>query len=1045
MSSSADFYLPVRKMSADFATLNNQQSDTTNYDIVGGNIYRNSVTINNTGLSVKSNYLICVQWDTKNLIQGYQLAVNMCDLRVLSSDDVTPLNFYIQGENQTNTCIFVLMPSLPATNTTIYFEYGNPAKIKKSNITNTLGSGLFSNFTLWLRGNEVNVSTNPLETGLQYIWQNQGTKKCHIAQNDGVNTPSVVNLCNNLATMNFSSSLANSIGSSQMYCTEIMKRDFDISFLGGSVSAFCVARGTGSYFGKNSSTVSTVDPQRRKLQLTDSNWRCGSDSQLVTLPTVNTAKFSFIGAVSYSNSSHTLLSDNTTTTSTTTLSLASNDARFNIGAGYQSAEYFDGDIAEVIITTGLNSTEIGQVKNYLNAKYRLYNTSDMPTSSVGAQGNTSYTSSTYLSYASLTDFSSSNSLKNTFYGLSKNESKVKISNYFQKTFASGINQEGWSTSTQYSESDTYQPIVLSYCRTITLVTGTNTDSVTIESINPNTGNNQGDISKFEVVNEVATAIYQSTSNDYICFDFCCDSLANLDVANCWVKFQNVGNTINYYSTLVNNINPLLDGVNNRIQIKKSSFALFGAGSWSDMVQMRVNFQKITGAVQKVYYGNFTLVKNIEASANLVLGYPAKLGVAVSSDDGTTYYNQTTDIGLISQSLIHEDDIQVEFISYFESVKSKKMKELSAFPDSGFLCLRNGTEYTDLVRSLLALVIPSSYLDVQLYMLSEDYPGLRFNSTYFPATGENTFGEVLDRILSACFGYISYSPVDGRFMVRNGYKYLDDTNYTSSSGVQTETPYQISDNSIINYKNDTSDREQVKNYMIVDPYRIYKDHNILGFENNSSTLLTSFADTVIDLDFSSKNTETVSFYPLCNFTVAGYNVADSADSNVYNGFNIYIKNCFKYGNKVRVIIRNDNSANKYLRQISIKATYIVAEKIISYNNGTLSNFSPVVYSDTTSINQYGLREFPASSPWAWISYASSGAVQPLPARLYQSMVNKFKNPLNLIQVELQFDPNVRLGKVVKIRNRQGRNVTGTVIKYDLYANSEFTQNVTIREI
>src|SRR5512141_3047734 len=89
--------------------------------------YWRAITINNPG-SALSDFQVKVSLSAANFTFAHAQSVGQ-DLRVLDSDDVTPLSYWLENYNASaqSATLWVKVPSLPAnTSKTIYLYYGNP-------------------------------------------------------------------------------------------------------------------------------------------------------------------------------------------------------------------------------------------------------------------------------------------------------------------------------------------------------------------------------------------------------------------------------------------------------------------------------------------------------------------------------------------------------------------------------------------------------------------------------------------------------------------------------------------------------------------------------------------------------------------------------------------------------------------------------------------------------------------------------------------------------------------------------------------------------
>ncbi|MEA3487918.1 MAG: DUF2341 domain-containing protein [Euryarchaeota archaeon] len=98
--------------------------------------YRKDVTISSS--SVLTDYQVNVTVDTASLISAGKMNASGDDIRFTGSDGTTLINYWIEsGLNTDTTKIWVNVPSVSTTGTTIYMYYGNPTAASDSNYDNT--------------------------------------------------------------------------------------------------------------------------------------------------------------------------------------------------------------------------------------------------------------------------------------------------------------------------------------------------------------------------------------------------------------------------------------------------------------------------------------------------------------------------------------------------------------------------------------------------------------------------------------------------------------------------------------------------------------------------------------------------------------------------------------------------------------------------------------------------------------------------------------------------------------------------------------------
>jgi hypothetical protein len=438
----------------------------------------------------------------------------------------------------------------------------------------------------------------------------------------------------------------------------------------------------------------------------------------------------------------------------------------------------------------------------------------------------------------------------------------------------------------------------------------------------------------------------------------------------------------------------------------------------------------------IYYGNLQLVQNIENKNQYQIGQKIKLSNAVSSDNGATYYTHHIHNNIVDNQSI-TDDISFTSIDYLDLVSSLKMADVNAFSGdsitfnsqvelSAFVPNHKVKFFTYFVQKLLGFVFPSTLLDVDLDLLIvEDESNDVVSLNYFNINENDKFGDVLNELLIACGGTLVYDSITNKYIARNSYKNIDTTAYTTS-GLQLTTAYTISNNIIYSYKTDTRGNDYIYNYIkliaVVD--NLFSNY-IIYAEDACSYRIKGFGRTTIFLELDS-----ASVY-VANLEVLNWLVAPSATSDVYNNSNVSITSIFYASGRIGITFNNDTS-DRYLRKIEVTSDSIVYSNIESYFGSelyTATEFTKII-SDKNSIAKYGRKEYEISSKYHYVTFdnvANDGTL--IVANFYQGIINQMKADKQSIEVELDFNPDIRIGQVVKIRTQTGKVLLASVINVD----------------
>ncbi len=1098
-SIASDFSLQVKKISPDVGIGSNYNNES-DFNATRTNPYKRAITLDNTGKTAKTNYTVCVVYNHLSDHLAYNSAYNFNDLRVYDSDGTTPLSFFVQSPANPATCIFIVVPSIASNSTkTIYFEYGNPALASLSD-SSVIGS-IFSNATLthWFMGNyrDYRVSNNQLDPSFNSIkstWANEKSNFDFVANGDSAHTPILsfyqVNGIETINFNNFSSPYTAWLtGQNTLPIPSVQNLTVFVVFRPPSSSAhgnlLKIGNGTpnGVAIGIGTSvTDNSVNGNNLLALYENSRW--------ISVATSIGTGFNVV-AMTISSGSPSFYLNNTNIGTIAGTNPIDPTGGLIIGANSNGiSRNFSGDIAEILIfQSALGSTDRDTVRSYINNKYRLYSITDMPTISIGSQTNTSNTSWSYTSYAPVGAFNISSKLSNGVFGSSTTSATAKIQNVFRKTLATGIDAEGWTNSTQYTQTDPLSNLIQAFSRKNTITTSALVDSVSIQALDLSS-NNLNDLSTFYLPNEVNSTTYNSTDLDYIELDFACDTVANISLANSYLRFESSGATTTYQASLSLNQNTLVDGISNKIKIKKGDFTKTGTGNWSNMITFKCNFQTTSGS-QSVYYANLILNKNVDQAVEYIPGEPIVLKNSVSSDDGATYYQQSALGGVIDTRLLNEDDVSFTILDYFEKIKTKRFVDLPSFPNNNLVGITSSpqTWLNDNLKYILSFCFPSSFYDVDINFLNtgDDYLGLWYtHPTYgtiqnykkqslFSIDMFDTIGSVIEKILNATLGYITFDPINNRLIARSGYK----TWYNpaiSTADLTKPTPFVINDNLIDDggYLSDTTTNDFIFNRL---KFKLNVFPNIFNqgsiyfinfYNSGSNEVIAANARKKVYLDQKDnvKYNVSVTYYVLGTPYTINSSILDyiyipinsiyvqswvvSTDPNAsYNNTGVSIIDTGIENGVPYVTFYNSNSTDRYLGYLTLKANCVPKAHFLNSNIGN-TDFQYFL-EDLTSQKKYGIKELEIDADFAYTTLtepiANNTIVTPSVAFLYTYFLNNFKDPHEVVQVRLNnYIPELILGLIVQIKNRQGRLLTGTVIAIDHNSEPpEMNQVITVREI
>ncbi|HCY75889.1 MAG TPA: hypothetical protein DHV28_08195 [Ignavibacteriales bacterium] len=129
--------------------------------------YRRTIAVDNNSGSTLTDFQVKISLNSSNFTFAHAKS-DGSDLRITSSDGITELPFWIESWNAVDAQanIWVKVPSIPNTGTTIYLYYGNTSATASSNGTNTFN--FFDDFSTY------DVSGQNWIRRLEYISSNWG-------------------------------------------------------------------------------------------------------------------------------------------------------------------------------------------------------------------------------------------------------------------------------------------------------------------------------------------------------------------------------------------------------------------------------------------------------------------------------------------------------------------------------------------------------------------------------------------------------------------------------------------------------------------------------------------------------------------------------------------------------------------------------------------------------------------------------------------------------------------------------------------------------
>jgi hypothetical protein len=1046
----SDFQENVKKMSSDVLLATNQGAEGM-IALTASNFFKKTIQIDNSTKSAKTNYIISFVLDHLSLWRDDKSAFNFCDLRIYDSDGTTQLMHEVQGSCTQFCLIFVKIPQILANSSkNIYMEYGNVALPDVAVNPKTMWGAILDNtlpsLLLHMRANTPDNTFNYHllnDDPVQY-WQNTNFNgKVQTQFNPALSPIFKTNQINGLPVLRFN-------GISQYLYPTTVETDIN----GGSeFSIFAVAKASSitNYqsivrFQNAGSSTYVVFPFNNGKVISSNDGGIAGGVNLN--PNLNS--FNLLNCNYKTNTIFETYKNGSIVATRAAINATIASQRLGIGSlSNGGGEYFNGDLAEVLIyNKALNLSERQQVENYLNIKYRIYNTSDMPIITIESEQTIAFTSYNYISYAPVSSWSSTSQLSANIFGIQETSAKIKIQNIFKKTIVAGVDAEGWTNSNQYYNNfNTYSNILLTFCRARTISAGTTTpDTVNIQAINLSNSINLNSLDNFNIYNELTNSYisYISDDSDYISLDFETQNASNINYNTSYLEFTNLANSLNFKSFINNNETVIENSISSKIRIKKSNFIKTGIGNWGDITNFKCLFKTVSNT-QNIFYGNLELIENSENKKIYKKGEKLQLATAVSLDNGSTYYNQLIHNGIIQNSYA-DNDIAINAIDFLDEIKKLKMSELPAFT-SNAVTFASGVElevyspyhkryfFSYFIKKLLTFAIPAKYLDVNCDFIVEDEETAVLALNYFNINENQILGDILEDVLKACGGIIYFNSTLNKYFVRNFYNYGDYTVH-GISGNLLPSPYIIPSTNILEYSSDSRDSNILINSIDINTIadNFYKQNKISS-NDGLSILIKDFATTSIYLN---KNTENDVVF-CSNLVVTSFSASDNPTSDIFDNSGLSITSISYLEGTILIKIKNTGN-QKYLRKIVIEGSMIDYFPVQNTNQAVDS----VIIKDLNSIIQYGKQSYVISNKYQYIYVNSLFNTEG--ARIYASLINCFKDEKKISEIKLTFNPNLYLGQIIKIKNKNGKIPISKIISIDQDSSPPiFTTTIKIIEL
>jgi len=1039
MATALDF-----KKQAKYTTQTVEVANFDGFQVIAGNYYRLPVTINNTGKSVKTNYYVNIIVKHFDLYLKYKSNYNFGDLRVYDTDGVTELEFYVQNQLSTNTCVFVKLPTLAASSRVIYFEYGNNGLANKSlDVNDTPTSSTFwnfnkNNFRDWFIAQNAtrterayyrppkiidpidglkignNNFANPTGTytngipftqlgfgipeplaGRNFTNFRQRFNSAHLPLRFNVNQPYIrcaewdpTLAINGLDTMEFGRIQRNEV----LYTNSLTLDPLDEYRNFYCFAVFKTkAVGTTHYlFGTHEINGKTVliNAANQVAIVTD------GVSAICTHTTVllnNTdyiieCSLQFTGGTGYN--ARIRINGVEQTFSGTQPTMNTNFKWSRLGNSRGGNDSLVGCLAEFGWCNGFNTSSADDtnfrngIYQYLNTKYKIVSSSDFPTVTLGNETTLTPNANTgYNSISTLCEYNYSQSLSNVIYGTEKSNLKINIKKNLQKYWLGG--KETFDNSTLDSSGNF---LTTKFSQ---VYNATDSSSYTLARFDlVLNAENQTNLGTFSTKDIISGANYPINDEDYICLEINITNNLNVDYAQSFIEFSDTSNFVNRKTAnLVGQY--FVEGINT-IYLKKSEFSEVNSLTWESCIFFRARFRMLAGETDTIRFGLGRILKNYETF--LVPNTKIRIGDSVSLDGfNADIFTANKNILTVQSVFTSEEDVEIECDTILEKFLKSKFRDLPGFPTDG-RPLYIGTEKEGFP---LETVHFKNFVLKQLFCLAFPYDILDFEDIdtvtssiidlvpYFVFRGEDEVENKINEILGSTFSSIYFDSNTGKIKFKNGVNLI--------SGVPTKF---VTQHEILDYKvNTTSNLEKINKINIQRYERKDSRNAVFGGRQFISTIF-GFGGKFEEVgagqnrDFFFDITDGVDsdIVFLEYLRIDGFNFATTQDPTVpgLNNSGIRIRSVrFLAPSTVVISVNNTNTSPRFFYALNLQSGYVQENK---------SNIA--VYNNVNSQKNFGVQEITTE-----LKMRVFGDLTAMQNNLFQGVVDRFGQNQQKYELEI----------------------------------------------
>jgi hypothetical protein len=391
---------------------------------------------------------------------------------------------------------------------------------------------------------------------------------------------------------------------------------------------------------------------------------------------------------------------------------------------------------------------------------------------------------------------------------------------------------------------------------------------------------------------------------------------------------------------------------------------------------------------------------------------------VSSDEDVSYYCQNLIEGVIVDNYISRNDSKLVVKDFLNVFLDKKFSDFDSFPngfwncdsnEQGFLSISDPDKkcFTYFLKKILNFAFPNDFLDIDLDF---SFTGIEGSTGKWWIKPSDKVGDVVEKLLTACGGVIRYDYYSNKIVARNSQKIWDSYSY-SPSVLESSLP--LATNQILEYKDDTSATDFLYNYVKLNYDFIAPTSIPIGtfnfFDKTTNYTIPALSSATFFLKSDEQLYENQEVLDMAYW--GGWQVSVDPQSYTYSNTNTSITNIEIIDNNIAITLKNNNSDDRYLYALYIYAFSLPV---------TQENFDFEEFKNTNSIKKNSKKELEIDK-----KYQVGG-------QTLASLVNQWGEKKKKYQLDVLFNPELRIGKRITFKNIDDMIITALIIEISLYS-------------